>query len=119
MEQQTTSGFWLSPQQKHVWTSLGDPPAALRSVCLLQIDGHVEADRLQQTLRDLVSQHETLRTVFRRQVGMKVPFQVVLSVSEPASETLDLRALPEAERQKKLDELFCLERSRLADFENG
>ncbi len=82
MQEQASTGFWLSPQQKLAWRLQQEAlrkPA--RAACLISLHG-VDAERLQESLRQLVARHEILRTVFRRQTGMKVPFQVVLETAD-------------------------------------
>ena len=85
MEKQSTAGFWLSPQQKYVW-SLQQQGVEMpyRSTGLVSINGPLQPDKLRLALRDVVSRHEMLRTVFQRQPGMKIPFQVILEACEPA-----------------------------------
>ena len=120
MEQQATAGFWLSPQQKHTWSLQAENTlSAFRAVCLVAIDGQLRTEVLRQALRELVARHETLRTVFRRQVGMKIPFQVVLDSCEPGWETLSLGQMAPPERELKLDELFQCELTRSIDLEKG
>jgi amino acid adenylation domain-containing protein len=114
------AGFWLSPQQKLAWTQQREgSSAALRAVCLVSIEGPLRPDALHQALRELVARHETLRTVFRRQVGMKVPFQVVLEASEPAWHVVSLRSFSAPERKQKQELLFRQEQARQIDFDKG
>jgi amino acid adenylation domain-containing protein len=120
MQEQASAGFWLSPQQKFAWRlqqeALHKP---LRAVCLISMAGPVDAGRLQECLQEMVSRHEILRTVFRRQTGMKVPFQVVLESARVDWERADLSAVSPAERQSKLDALFAVEQSREFNLESG
>ena len=102
MQEQASTGFWLSPQQKLAWRLQQEAlrkPA--RAACLISLHG-VDAERLQESLRQLVARHEILRTVFRRQTGMKVPFQVVLETADVDWEQIqsapDLEALFVAEQ---------------------
>src|SRR5450755_1226419 len=100
MQELESAGFWLSPQQKFAWRlqqeALSKP---LRAVCLISMQGRVDAGRIQECLREMVVRHEILRTVFRRQAGMKVPFQVVLESAGVDWETADFSATAAAERQ--------------------
>jgi len=114
------TGFWLSPQQKLAWSHQSESSAAaLRSACLVAIEGPVRPDALHQAVRGLVSRHEILRTVFRRQVGMKVPFQVVLDASEPEWNAVNLRSLTASEREIQVEIRFRQEQTRHIDFDKG
>jgi amino acid adenylation domain-containing protein len=120
MQEQAGAGFWLSPQQKFAWRlqqeALHKP---LRAVCLISMDGSADAARIQECLREMVSRHEILRTVFRRQAGMKVPFQVVLETAGVDWERADFSAIAAAERQSKLDALFGTEQKREFNLESA
>lgn len=70
MENPATAGFWLSPQQRHIW-ALQQKGYANRGRCLVLIEGAVSADDMELCLRRLVARHEILRTVYRHQAGMK------------------------------------------------
>ena len=101
-----TAGFWLSPQQKHVW-ALQQESRVLRSVCLLKLDRSISADAFASALKQLTMRHEVLRTIYVNQPGMKFPFQAVLEVVEPCVEFLDLTKSSEAEQTVRLDDLFA------------
>src|SRR5207244_195994 len=77
-----------------------------RAVCLVSLDGSLEQYRLRNSLRILVDRHEILRTVFRRQTGMKVPFQVVLESSDFGWERHDLSSITRGECESQVRELF-------------
>jgi amino acid adenylation domain-containing protein len=100
-----TAGFWLSPQQKRTWT-LQQEGRALRSVCLVQLDGNISEQSFAASLKQLSTRHEILRTICVHQPGMKFPFQAILDAAEPSVEFLDLTEVPEALQVAKLDELF-------------
>jgi len=74
-----SAGFFLSPQQKFIWSSA----ASARSQIAVAIDGEFEEERLKGALLRVVAENEALRTVFQRQTGMKLPFQVALDTCEP------------------------------------
>src|SRR5260221_11982709 len=93
MQEQASAGFWLSPQQKFAWRLQQEAlRKAGRAVCLISMEGEVDASRVHKCLREMVSRHEILRTVFRRQTGMKVPFQAVLETAAVDWEEADLSA---------------------------
>src|SRR5271165_6869524 len=102
MECPGTAGFWLSPQQKHVWT-LQQEGRAFGTTCLVLVDGALSVENLRRALHQLVGRHEILRTVYRRQAGMKFPFQVVLDGADPAVELVDLSGLSDSEQTEQLE----------------
>ncbi|HEY4932224.1 MAG TPA: amino acid adenylation domain-containing protein [Terriglobales bacterium] len=118
MENPATTGFWLSPQQRRVWEQQQDGVAS-RSVCLVMIEGSPSVEALDRGLRQLVARHEILRTVYRRQPGMKFPFQVVLPSDQPSVEVKDLSGLSESEQKNQLEDLFRTEQVRASDPETG
>src|SRR5215468_3125135 len=71
-----TAAFKLSLQQERAWLhhETGVPTFAH---CIVAIDGNLDVERLKGALQQLVSEFEILRTVFRRQTGIKLPFQVI------------------------------------------
>ncbi len=70
-----------------------------------QLTGRLDVAALERALRLVVARHESLRTVFRGDGGR--PMQVVLPAMEVPLERVDLRAVPEAERAARMDELFA------------
>src|SRR5271169_5486007 len=100
-----TAGFWLSPQQKYVWT-LQQEGQALRAVCLFQLDCEISDQVLASALKQVVTRHEILRTIYVHQPGMKFPFQAVVGPTDLSVECLDLSDLSESEEWAKLDEVF-------------
>ena len=90
-----------------------------RAVCTVQICGALDALRLRDALGSVVRQHESLRTVFSRQAGMRFPFQVVLDTDEPGWEQLDLRQVSEAEQCSRIEAQLTLEMRRKPDLDRG
>ena len=78
MDTPTTAGYFLSPEQAHVWLLQQQTEKQFFCQIAVSIEGSLEASRLKAALDALVARHEMLRTVFRRQAGMKIPFQVIL-----------------------------------------
>ena len=85
MENSVTAGFRLSAQQERVWAhqQLSEGSAGA-GVCVIAIEGNVEPSRLRGAMERVVRRHEILHTVFHRQAGLKVPFQVIREMVEPA-----------------------------------
>ncbi len=71
-----TAAFRISSQQERAWleNEHGLPQFAQ---CLIRIEGPVDVDRLKSVLHSIVERYEILRTVPRRQTGVKLPFQIV------------------------------------------
>src|SRR5205085_9533820 len=100
MQRETTEGFRLSPQQRHLWTlQQGDGGAPYRTQCVVMIEGAVEADALMRGVAAAVGRHEILRTAFRFLPGTTLPVQVVTDGSAAAVDERDLSDLP-PERQR-------------------
>ena len=118
MENPASAGFWLSPQQKNVWTQQ-QAGNVCRSVALVLIDGTLSVDDLTRALSQVVIRHEILRTIFRRQPGMKFPFQVVAESVAPRLDVIDLHALDLSAQQEQLEILFRKEQVGSADPEFG
>ena len=118
MESPANTGFWLSPQQRHVWSQQLDG-VATRSTCMVLVEGALPTDNLKHALSQLVARHEILRTVYRRRPGMKFPFQVVLESDDPSLEVTDLSGLSESEQKNQLEELFRHEQLRSSGPEAG
>jgi amino acid adenylation domain-containing protein len=112
MQEQATAAFWLSPQQKLIWKLEQEVfHAPTRAACLISLAGPVEAGRLRAALGGIVFRHEILRTVFRRQTGMKVPFQVV--GEEPLIDwsEADLSRVNDSDRDQELERIWDAERT--------
>src|SRR6266851_5729085 len=71
-----TAAFKLSLQQERAWSQYecGVPQVAQ---CVIGIEGNLDLARLERVLQQVVSKYEILRTAFRRQTGVKLPFQVI------------------------------------------
>src|SRR5262249_8570516 len=113
MGNSATAGFRLSAQQERVWAQR----AAGAAVCVVQIDGPVDRARLQDALRRLAARHEILRTVFHRQAGLKLPFQVIRESIEPQWKTQDLGHCNSSQRE--LDTLIQEAQQTPFDLETG
>ena len=105
----STAAFKLSSQQERAWRQHEAGVSAFAQ-CLIAIDGDVNVDRLKSTLRQLIAKYEILRTVFRRQTGVKLPFQVI-------QETPELRFKQVSGND--IDGILIRERESGWDVENG
>ena len=111
MDNPGNAGFWLSPQQKHVW-SLQQAYGVHRSVSLSVIEGFQAGARIPDALQHMVTRHEILRTRFVRQPGMVFPFQVIDARADTVFETTDLSHLSGTDQGSALAELFRAEQFR-------
>jgi amino acid adenylation domain-containing protein len=118
MSQSTAAGFQLSPQQKHLWLS-GAEEAALHAAVAVLLEGRLEVETLKGALDGVVARHEILRTTFERRPGMKVPVQIVNESLAPSWEQADLRMIPAAQQQARMQELFREARERRFALDRG
>ncbi|HEV2149654.1 MAG TPA: amino acid adenylation domain-containing protein, partial [Longimicrobiaceae bacterium] len=83
----------------------------------LRLRGRLDAGALRASLNELVRRHETLRTVFAEHDG--APVQLVRDPAPAALAELDLRRLPEAEREAEAVRLAEAEALRPFDLSRG
>jgi len=92
MQNPTSHGFRLSPQQRQIWISQqAFPGQPFRAVGAFNVVGSVESDRLQQAFELVVGRHEILRTTFARPAGIKIPFQIVSESTSFYWQRVDLK----------------------------
>jgi len=103
-----TAAFRLSLQQERVWLQ-HDRGAQTFAQCAIRLDGDLEVAVLQMALREIVSRYEILRTVLRKQTGIKLPFQVI-------QETADFRFEQTSGQHRGIEELLRKERESLSNF---
>ncbi|MBV9622595.1 MAG: amino acid adenylation domain-containing protein [Acidobacteria bacterium] len=120
MQEQATAAFWLSPQQQFIWKLEQEVfQAPTRAACLISLAGPTETVRLRDALERAVSRHEILRTLFRRQTGMKIPFQVVAEQPSIDWSEIDLSGLTGSGRDAKLERTWEAERVREVSSEQA
>jgi amino acid adenylation domain-containing protein len=71
-----TAAFRLSTQQERAWLE-HERGAQQFAQCAIGIEGPLDVERLKTALQQAVLKYEILRTVLRRQTGVKLPFQVI------------------------------------------
>ncbi len=116
MADNTTSGFRLSMQQERIWAQQQSNSPYLAQ-CIVMIDGPLNSSTLRESLNEVVRQHEVLRTVFHRQSGLKVPFQVILDSSEPTWNMFNLISLTEPVQKREIDDIAA--RGPALDLQHG
>jgi len=82
-----------------------------------RVTGQLNIGALEESLREIVQRHEALRTTFPAVDGQ--PDQVIASGVDLALETVDLRGLPENQREFKAQALATEEAQRPFDLANG
>src|SRR3954453_4184088 len=101
MPDNTVAGFRLSAQQERAWTHQqgGSQFSSHTSVLL---EGPLDASRLRNSLQALAQRHEILRTVFHRQPGLKLPFQVILEDGAISWETANFQTAEQSAQQARI-----------------
>jgi amino acid adenylation domain-containing protein len=118
MVDQTSDSFNLSPQQEQLWIAEPDGPT-VRTQAIIALQGALDDAKLEAALRRVVGRHESLRTTFAHQPGLRVPLQVVGEQLDPGFRTLDLRSLAPDERAAELQRLAAQELQEPFDFAAG
>lgn len=110
-------GFRLSLQQRNLWAAQQVAVEGIfRAVCAVAIDGTLRPDVLQQSLAQVVSRHEILRTTFQRPAGIKTPFQIVSPRPDYAWQFVDLGEVAASSQQHEINQWFALELERPYDL---
>ena len=102
---QTLQGFRLSPQQKHLWL-LQQDSLVYRASCAIQIEGNLNVEALKSALKQIVDRHESLRTTFHRQPGIKIPIQVIADSGTLSWNQVNLKELNSQEQSAYIEQLF-------------
>ncbi len=118
MSNESTAGFRLSLQQKHLWVH-GLTGPAYRSIAMLHLQGPLDPGRLRSAVTSVIERHEILRTTFQRQPGLKVPVQVVHDAMEPAWREVDLTGPLETEQRSEVRRIEVELSRRSVDLEHG
>src|ERR1051326_50456 len=118
--QEQAAGFWLSPQQQFAWKLEREAlRSASRAACLISLTGAVKPLLLRDALREIVSRHEILRTVFHRQTGIKVPFQFVREDNEIDWTEADCSSLSPCECNSDIEKRWEEERNHAHNLAEG
>jgi hypothetical protein len=102
---QTLEGFRLSPQQKYLWL-LQQDSLAYRASCAIQIGGNLNVQALKSALNQIVDRHESLRTTFHRQPGIKISIQVIAESGIVSWNQANLKELNFQEQSAYIEQLF-------------
>ena len=118
MSNQAIAGFRLSIQQERIWSQQSRAEVTFWAECELVIEGPLDAEKLREAIRRVVQRHEILRTVFHRQAGVRVPFQVIQESPDFVCRVADLSELDENSQRAKIENLVGRQRSEF-NPENG
>jgi amino acid adenylation domain-containing protein len=120
MQNLTSHGFRLSPQQRQIWIAqqafTGQP---FRAVGAFAVAGNLDSNRLYESLEIIVERHEILRTAFARPAGIKIPFQIVSENTSFFSQRVDLTNLAEREQRERIAALFRAECKQPLTLDDG
>ena len=105
-----STGFRLSAQQERVWAQ-GKTP--LWACCEVWIDGHVDSSRLRSAVGQVVASNEILRTVFQRQPGVTLPFQVIREAADFDWQSVDLSMVSKDAQACEITRASLEQRTRL------
>ncbi|HLG62463.1 MAG TPA: amino acid adenylation domain-containing protein, partial [Ktedonosporobacter sp.] len=109
----------LSFAQQRLWfLDQLEPDASVYNVpAAIRLTGSLNIKALEQSLRDIVRRHKTLRTTF--QVKDKEPVQVISDVWEVHLPLVDVSALPAEVRQKQVQRLLQQEANQPFNLSKG
>ena len=120
MQNSTSRGFRLSPQQKQIWISQqAFPGQSFCAVGVFTVSTSLDGNRLQRAFRILIGQHEILRTTFARPAGIKIPFQIISENTNFFWQSVHLTALEQGQQHERIDALVAAERKRRLTLDDG
>ncbi len=112
------TGYRLSMQQELAWSARSSLQPNDAAVILAPLHGEIHPALIESALRQLVSRHDILRTVYRRRAGAKLPFQVILDKLDPYIEQHSLTRLEEDAQREAVQAFFereCKRKFALAE----
>jgi amino acid adenylation domain-containing protein len=109
----------LSFAQEQLWflDQLAPGETTYNILMVWRLRGPLRVDLLQRSLNLVVARHEALRVTIRNDEG--TPYQVVAPATEVPLPVTDLRMLPEAEREQRLQAEINAQRAEPYDLEIG
>ncbi|WP_227984350.1 non-ribosomal peptide synthetase [Nocardia spumae] len=107
----------LSAAQRRIWfLQTRDPEdTTLNSCAVYRLDGALDVERLRAAVADIVARHEMLRSTYCCD-GDDEPRRVIRPTAAPAWQEVDLRELPEAGRDRRVEVLIRREAGRPFDL---
>ncbi|HYM01165.1 MAG TPA: condensation domain-containing protein, partial [Blastocatellia bacterium] len=112
--------FPLSSSQRRLWIldQIGAGSSAYKIPLAIRLNGRLNSKALEDSFREVVRRHQSLRTVFETEDSTGETFQVVLGATFYFN-TCDLTAIPEPIRADKLKTLVKRIISRSFDLTEG
>jgi amino acid adenylation domain-containing protein len=108
MDVSRIEGFRLSPQQERLWAlSRGSREAPYRAVCEISIDGPLEPETLETSLRQVAARHEIFRTALRQLPGLEAPLQIIQPEPTVALHRYDLCDQNAEEQERVIESLLA------------
>ncbi|MGP0593403.1 amino acid adenylation domain-containing protein [Nitrospira sp. T9] len=111
-------GLRLSPHQRRLW-GFQQHGEVCHTQAVIRMDGEFDGDRVHHTLRRVVARHHSLRTTFYRELGVKVPFQVIFDQDNILWQCLDLQGLALTRREEVVEAELTNQRAAAVDWERG
>src|SRR5438045_3492923 len=118
MQKHSIAGFRLSPQQRRLWLA-GQTGSAYRTQCALLIEGPLSHESLRETVRLVVSRHESLRTTFKRTATLRIPLQSFDHAADTSWHFIEAAEVKPGREVEFIDQVLQEERNFLFDFEHG
>ncbi|TCP54572.1 amino acid adenylation domain-containing protein [Tumebacillus sp. BK434] len=111
--------FPVSFSQQRLWflDQLMPGSPAYNLAAALRMEGVLNREALERTLKEIVNRHESLRTVFGLEDGQ--PVQKIFADCEQELPMIDLQQLPDAVRRTEAERLTAEEALRPFDLETG
>ncbi|HLG65233.1 MAG TPA: amino acid adenylation domain-containing protein [Ktedonosporobacter sp.] len=99
--QTAVKGFRLSPQQARLW-SIQQGGQVFYSQGSILLEGKLDREKLLQALRQVLKQHEILRTVFYSSAQSDIPMQVIIEDGTYSFVEADLIGLSDEEQHARI-----------------
>ena len=111
-----SNAFPLSFAQQRLWffEQLNPDNFTYHIPAAVRLTGTLDATSLDRSLNELVKRHEVLRTAFKIINGQ--PVQAIASNLELKLAEIDLRSLPETERDREVEQLIAAETQQAFDL---
>ncbi len=111
----------LSFAQQRLWfLSQLEPASPFYNIpAAVRLTGMLDVVVLEKSLDEIARRHETLRTTFRLQDGEKNPVQIIAPTFKLALPVIDLRDIPEIEREAQVQSLAAREARQPFDLACG
>ena len=111
-------GSPLSAQQARIWALQKKSPV-YRTLCVVQLQGVVERDRLKMAVSCIVERHEILRTLFYTLPSMNIPVQIIRDNPLWSYTEISLEQLDAVNQGVQIDDLFTSLQREPVDLQQG